>query len=126
MSMSIRILGGSLKGMSLKVGSASMMRPTSVMLRRKAFDSLQCLEGYDFWDLCAGSGSMGIEALSRGANKSYFLEKQPKNFIILKDNLKRCFQRLPELETKTSALKRSFLGFEKLLEKEKRLSLIHI
>jgi len=118
--MSIRILGGSLKGMSLKVGPASMMRPTSVMLRRKAFDSLQCLEGYDFWDLCAGSGSMGIEALSRGANKCYFFEKQPKNFGILKDNLRGCFERFPELEAKTSAFKRSFLGFEKLLEEEKR------
>ena len=72
--MSVKILGGPLKGLDLKVCDSKTLRPTSVMLRRKIFDSHQNLEGFFFVDACAGTGAVGIEAFSRGAQKSYFFE----------------------------------------------------
>ena len=49
-------------------------RPTGVMLKRRLFDARQIFEGVHFIDLCAGSGSVGFEALSRGASKLTLVE----------------------------------------------------
>ena len=84
--MPVQILGGIAKGHSLEVPSGSLIRPTSVLLRRKIFDSFQDLSGYIFIDLCAGSGAMGFEAWSRGAQEVYFIEKNKKVFRTLSDN----------------------------------------
>jgi 16S rRNA (guanine966-N2)-methyltransferase len=65
--MSIRVLGGFAKNFLLVTPKTDTTRPTSVLLRRRLFDWRQNLEGYQFVDLFAGSGAMGIEALSRGA-----------------------------------------------------------
>lgn len=62
---SIKILGGQAKGLPLFV-VADGVRPTSVMLRRKIFDRVQNWEGLTLVDLCAGTGSVGLEAYSRG------------------------------------------------------------
>ena len=86
--MSIKILGGLAKGRSLFVLNSAHLRPTSVMLRRKIFDSRQNLEGWIFVDLCAGSGAVGLEALSRGAQQVFLIESHPKAFGILKKNCK--------------------------------------
>jgi 16S rRNA (guanine966-N2)-methyltransferase len=87
--MSIRILGGSHKGLEIQVPHTNVVRPTSVMLRRRLFDSRQDLSGYHFIDLCAGSGAMGLEALSRGADSADFYESNSKVFAILKKNIQR-------------------------------------
>ena len=84
--MSIRILGGEAKGMRLTPPKNSNTRPTSVMLKRKLFDSIQNFSGITFFDLCAGTGSMGLEALSRGAENVYLLEKDFKMFKVLSEN----------------------------------------
>lgn len=57
------------------------------MLRRKAFDALQDLSDFHFFDLCAGSGAMGVEAWSRGARSATLVEAHPKVQAILKKNL---------------------------------------
>ena len=85
--MSINILGGVAKGLKLST-SNNLIRPTSVLLRRRFFDSRQDLSGFEFVDLCAGSGAMGIEAISRGADHAYFNEFNPRVYKILLDNLK--------------------------------------
>ena len=72
--MSISILGGVAKGAKLATPSSHNTRPTSVLLKRRLFDSHQSFEGIEFYDICAGSGSMGIEAMSRGAEKVIFVE----------------------------------------------------
>lgn len=81
--MSLRILGGNLKGLTLTVND-KVTKPTGVMLKRKIFDARQRLDGYRFIDLCAGSGSIGYEALSRGASPVFLVEN---NFIANKNIL---------------------------------------
>lgn len=86
--MSISILGGKARGFSLKVITNSGLRPTSVILRRKIFDRYQDLSEVCFVDACAGTGAMGLEACSRGANKVFFIESNKKFFSLLKENIK--------------------------------------
>lgn len=76
--MALKILGGLLKGLSIPVVEHNSLRPTAVMLRRKIFDARQNLEGFDFIDLCAGSGAIGFEAWSRRAKKVCLVEPEPR------------------------------------------------
>ncbi|MDD0853807.1 RsmD family RNA methyltransferase [Halobacteriovorax sp. GB3] len=99
--MAIKILGGKAKGLALEVPKGDEVRPTSVMLRRKIFDAHQDLSGVHFIDLCAGTGAMGAEALSRGANSVMCIEGNKK----VSNYLKRNF----------SSLERSGLDLEKVL-----------
>lgn len=92
--MSIKILGGQLSGLSLYVPKGPQTRPTSVMLRRKLFDAHQDLSGHIFYDLCAGTGAMGLEACSRGAEKVYFVETHSQTLSTLKQNIKLVQDRL--------------------------------
>lgn len=85
--MSLKILGGVAKGRSLFVPPGDTIRPTSVMMRRRLFDSRQNMSDYIFVDACAGSGAMGFEAWSRGAKKIYLIEEDKKVFKTLEKNL---------------------------------------
>ncbi len=84
--MSIKILGGHAKGFSVKVPKNHSFRPTLSTLKRKVFDRYQNLSGYHFFDCFAGSGAIGLEALSRGAESGIFFEKSSKHFQLLKEN----------------------------------------
>lgn len=84
--MSIKILGGFARGQLLDVPKGDLIRPTSVMLRRRIFDYFQTLDDVVFVDLCAGSGAMGFEAWSRGASKVYLNEVSKAVIRILEEN----------------------------------------
>lgn len=94
--MSIKILGGIAKGLSLFVPKDHSIRPTSVMLKRKIFDSNQSLEGSTLVDLCAGTGAMALEAWSRGADGVYLVEENPKIYKLLKKNCEFLTEKFPE------------------------------
>lgn len=64
-------------------------RPTSVMLRRRLFDKLQDITEFSFVDLCAGSGSVGIEAISRGVKGATFIDIGKKQTALISKNLNR-------------------------------------
>ena len=64
-----------------------IVRPTSVLLKRKIFDAHQNLSGKTFVDGCAGTGAMGLEALSRGADEVIFVEQSKKVFPVLQKNI---------------------------------------
>ena len=82
----IKILGGVARGYPLATPRSETTRPTSVIIKRKLFDWRQNLEGYQFVDLCAGSGAMGFEALSRGAEKIAVNDSMRGAFLTLKQN----------------------------------------
>ena len=123
--MSVKVLGGWAKGFSLKVPQGDQVRPTSVMLKRRVFDSVQNLEGTIFIDGCAGSGAMGIEAWSRGASEVHLLEKSPKVYRNLEENVKRIQDKYPEeatdriLKTHLCDVGKWVKPFQKLYEEKK-------
>jgi 16S rRNA (guanine966-N2)-methyltransferase len=91
--MSVKILGGVARGFALATPKVSTTRPTSVMLKRKIFDSIQDFSQSIFIDLCAGSGSIGFEAASRGAEKTILVENNFKCLQTLKSNSKMIAQK---------------------------------
>lgn len=123
--MSIKILGGLARGFTLATPHESITRPTSVLLKRRLFDYFQNLSGYHFIDLCAGSGSMGLEALSRGADSATFIESNPKAFKVLQTNTKAFIKKYEAHINDVSKLDFSkwlihyFLTYESLSDEEK-------
>ena len=84
----MRIIGGKYKGRRLKSVPGLDVRPTSDRLRETLFDILgQRLDGKSFLDVCAGSGAVGIEALSRGAGRVTFIEQSRKAAAVIHENL---------------------------------------
>ena len=85
----IRVIGGTARGRLLKTPEGLSTRPTGVRARQFLFDVLapQVRESR-FLDIFAGSGAMGIEALSRGAAFAAFVESDPKALDTLRQNLK--------------------------------------
>lgn len=88
----MQIIAGQKRGAKLAAPSGNVVRPTAQRTRESLFNILQggkyiaSLEGLTVLDLCAGSGALGLEALSRGAVKSFFVEKSPEAIGIIKQN----------------------------------------
>jgi 16S rRNA (guanine966-N2)-methyltransferase len=88
MKNNIRITGGSLKGKKIPFDFKNSLRPTSSKLREVLFNWLQFeIQNFQCLDLFAGTGALGIEALSRGADKTIFIESNKKNYMALKNSL---------------------------------------
>ena len=85
----MEIVGGMAGGLSLISPRGSAVRPTSVRARKALFDSLGDLTGLIFADLCAGSGAMGLEAASRGAQQVYFIECAPESLNVIERNCRK-------------------------------------
>ncbi len=86
----MRIIGGKARGRILQFPSLSKERPTSDFLREALFNLLGPLTEKTFLDLFAGSGSVGIEAASRGAKEIVFIEKDKKIAAIAQKNIVTC------------------------------------
>lgn len=86
--MSLKILGGLYKGLGIVVPKSFKDRPTSVILRRKLFDANQHLDSMIFVDLCTGTGMMGLEATSRGAEEIYFNDVNKRYLDSVKASVK--------------------------------------
>jgi len=85
----MRVIAGRFKSRRLKTLAGLRTRPTSDRLRETLFNVLGSkIEGCVFADCYAGSGAVGIEALSRGAQKAYFLESNSQAVQIICANLK--------------------------------------
>ena len=84
----MRITGGEFCGRNLAVPKSDAIRPTQDRVRESVFAMLAPeIADADFLDLFAGSGSVGLEALSRGAKKATFVEASVKHIKSLKTNL---------------------------------------
>ena len=89
----LRIVGGTLRGSRLEVADAPGLRPTPDRVRETLFNWLMpVVEGSRCLDLFAGTGALGIEALSRGAAQVDFVETDGQLATLLRDNLMRLKQ----------------------------------
>lgn len=84
----MRIVGGDLKGRVLRAPPGMDTRPTSEKVREAIFNILPDVTGLEVLDLFAGTGALGIEALSRGAEFATFVDKSRTVTEVLKTNLK--------------------------------------
>ncbi len=87
---SIRIITGQLKGRKIPTIQGHDIRPTSLRAREALFSILgSMIPGACVADLCAGSGAIGLEALSRGAKRVVFVEQNPMAGQVLLDTIKQ-------------------------------------
>lgn len=86
-----RIISGSAKGIRLKSIPGDSTRPITDRVKEALFNILGTdVVGTNFLDLFGGTGSVGIEALSRGASQAVFIEKNRQAFLVLQKNLSSC------------------------------------
>ena len=86
--MSLRIIAGQFKGRLLKAPKGPSTRPTQSMLRESVFNICQQeIQGACFLDLFAGSGAMGLEALSRGALHATLVESDRRAIAAIRENI---------------------------------------
>jgi len=86
----MRVIAGTAKGVPLKAPNVSGLRPTSDLIRGAIFDILGQFFDADtrVLDLYAGTGALGIEALSRGAGWADFVEQNARVCGVIRENLK--------------------------------------
>ena len=109
----MRIIGGMYRGRVLKTSRGLAVRPTSERLRESLFDVLgDSIRGAVFVDCYAGSGAVGLEALSRGAGQVFLIEEDkeaqrlieqnlaalgsPRNAVLVRASARRGLRRLEE------------------------------
>ena len=88
----VRVVAGDLRGRRIEAPTTEATRPTTDKVREAVFNSLRSmdvLEGARVLDLFAGTGAMGIEALSRGAAHCVFVESDRAALAVLRTNLQQ-------------------------------------
>jgi 16S rRNA (guanine966-N2)-methyltransferase len=85
----VRIIAGSCKGARIRAPKGVDTRPTGDRVREAAFGMIGPLEGASVLDLFAGSGAMGLEALSRGAARALFVDSDRRACRAIEDNLEK-------------------------------------
>ena len=107
-----RIIGGSAGGRRLQTPRGDLTRPTSDRVREALFSALESslgsLEGLRFLDLYAGSGAVGLEALSRGASTATLVEQDRRTAELIRANARTVG--LPETEVVAAAVARHLSG----------------
>ena len=87
----MRVIGGTFGGRRLETPSDYSVRPTTDKVKEALFSSIQFeIEGAVVLDLFSGSGQLGIEALSRGAEEAVFVDKSAQSVELTKRNLEKC------------------------------------
>ena len=118
--MSLRIIGGTFRNRPLKAPKHALTRPTSAILRKSVFDICQSyIEDARFLDLFAGSGAMGLEALSRGASHATFVDQDKQALQCIYDNIQSL-----QVEGKTEVIRGDVLPVLKRLHG--RFDLIYV
>jgi 16S rRNA (guanine966-N2)-methyltransferase len=113
--LTIRIIGGELKGKKLITVPGMRTRPTADRVRESIFNILDHrVRDASVLDLFAGTGAMGLEALSRGAESVVFADDNPAALVALKKNIKNC-----SLENRTHTIKWNILKNLNILRSQK-------
>lgn len=103
----MRVITGTARGVSLKTPEGLLTRPTSDRVKEALFSIIQFeLEGIRVLDLFAGTGQLGIEALSRGAASAVFVDAGRDAVALVKENLKRA-----KLEAHAQVVQSDYLAY---------------
>jgi len=121
--MSLRIIGGKFRNRLLKSPTGTQTRPTTAMVRKAVFDICQFdIQGANFLDIFAGSGMMGIEAISRGAAAATFIDQDRSALRCIYQNV-----HMLQLEKQTTILAGDALKILERLNREKgQFQLIYV
>ncbi len=104
--MTLRIIGGKFKSRKIIAPKGSQTRPTSDMVRGAVFNILQHYDRSRFLDLFAGSGAMGLEAISRGSKEAIFIDDNQAAIQCIIKNISTL-----EVKTQCQVQKTSSLNF---------------
>tara|TARA_B100000989_G_C19322978_1_gene377512 strand:+ start:25 stop:606 length:582 start_codon:yes stop_codon:yes gene_type:complete len=91
----MRIIGGKYKGLKLLPPDGNIIRPTSDRLKESLFSIISSnkykikIDSSNVLDICSGTGSLGIEAFSRGANSVIFIDKDNRSINLINKNIAR-------------------------------------
>ena len=91
----MRIIGGKYKGLKLLPPDGSKIRPTSDRLKESLFSIISSnkykikIDSCNVLDICSGTGSLGIEAFSRGAISVFFIDKDHKSINLIYENISK-------------------------------------
>ena len=113
----IKILSGKFKGRILNKITTRTVRPTQAKVRKSIMDSIRDFESKSILDLFAGSGTLGIEGMSRYAKSACFVDNDYKAIKVLKKNIE-----LLELDENCSIIKSDVIKF--LQENQKSYDII--
>lgn len=117
----MQIIGGKLRGQKLTAPEGNSTRPTSSRLREALFNIVQSyIENASFLDLYAGSGAMGLEALSRGAERATFVDNGREALICIKANAKHL-----KAEDKSTILNGDVFRMLEMLAKKTQFDIIY-
>lgn len=115
----MRVIAGSARSMKLKTIEGLDTRPTQDRIKETLFNMIQNdIPGCIFADVFSGSGAIGIESLSRGAQKAYFIDNSREACLIIKENL--VFTKL----TEKSIIKRQDAVFALMSLEEEEVTII--
>ncbi|HEY8311242.1 MAG TPA: 16S rRNA (guanine(966)-N(2))-methyltransferase RsmD [Gemmatimonadaceae bacterium] len=108
----MRIVGGEWRGRTIKAPRGDIVRPTLDRVREAWMSIVQLsLPGARVLDLFAGSGALGIEALSRGAAAADFVDSDPRSLSVLRENLQSL-----GAESRSTVLRADALDFVEVLK----------
>lgn len=121
--MTLRIVGGNFRNRALISPKGEQTRPTLAVLRKAVYDILQDrVEEAHVLDLFAGSGAMGIEAISRGAAHATFVENNPLALRCLRDNIEKL-----GIQSQTTILScDAMLAIKKLIKSGGQFNIVYV
>ena len=89
--MTMRVVAGTQKGRRLKEPTSPGLRPTSGRVKEALFSMIaERISNANVLDLYAGTGALGLEAMSRGAQRVVFVDNQAASIQVLRENITRC------------------------------------
>lgn len=103
----MRVITGKARGVNLKTPEGIQTRPTADRVKEALFSVINFdIPGAVVLDLFGGTGQLGIEALSRGANRAVFVDESEKACLLIRENLRRT-----KLEQQSKVLRSDYLAF---------------
>ena len=104
--MNMRVIAGTARSLPLKAPEGRKTRPTTDRIKETLFNMIQThIPGCVFVDVFSGSGGIGIEAISRGARKAYFIDNHSAAVSCIQENLA-----FTKLQDRAIVIKQDFLS----------------